>query len=93
MTPDDGLAPGDRYALAKPGEVYAVYVPEASPDDEGISLQVLPGNYSVHWYDPVEGGALQTGSVARVAGDDIVSIGAPPPGPDGKDWVALVRVE
>ena len=94
MAPNDGLAPGDRYVLAKPGEIYAVYVPEASPDDEGVSLQVLPGSYSVHWYDPSEGGALQTGSVAQVvheAGDGAVSIGAPPPGPDGKDWVALVR--
>ena len=33
------------------------------------------------------------GGVARVAGDGVVSISAPPPGPDGKDWVALVRAE
>jgi len=79
--------------LAKPGKRYAVYVPETSPDDENVSLNILAGAYSVHWYDPTEGGALQTGSVAHVAGDGAVSIGAPPPGPDGKDWVALVRAK
>lgn len=91
MTPDDGLAPGDRYALAKPGEIYAVYVPEGSPDEE-VLLQVLPGLYLVHWYDPAEGGAPQTSGVAQSAEEGVVSIGAPPSGPDGKDWVALVQV-
>ena len=90
MTPNDGLAPGDRYVLAQPGKAYAIY----APDNLEVSLRMPPGAWSVHWYDPSEGGALQTGSVARVvreAGDGAVSIGAPPPGPDGKDWVALVR--
>ena len=82
--PDPG--PG-VFALGKVGEVYALYLPPGSP----ASL-ALPGRgrYTVRWYDPREGGALQAGSVATVtATGAAVSLGSPPR-PDG-DWVILLR--
>ena len=88
MTPDDGLASGDTYVLAKKGEVYAVYLPEGGE----VELDLEGGEkvYTVHWYNPRSGGSLQTGSVAQVQGDGDVSLGVPPTN-DGSDWVALVR--
>jgi hypothetical protein len=46
--------------------------------------------FTVHWYDPRNGGALQRGSVASVEGKGPQSIGFPP-NEIGKDWVVLVR--
>jgi len=73
------------YALADEGRAYAVYLP-----DGGETKAALPdGEFTVHWYDPRNGGGLQTGAVAEVSGGK-PSIGLPPSEPD-KDWVALIR--
>lgn len=89
MSPNDGLASGNSYVLARPGEVYAVYIPEA------VEIEVDLGgdmkDYTVHWYNPRTGGSLQTGSLAQVTGGNgDVSIGAPQAA-DGEDWIALIR--
>lgn len=83
MAPSDGLT-SSGWCLAKAGQVYAVYLPNGG----SANLQVASGNYSVQWYNPRAGGALQNGSVTSVSGPATVSIGAPP---SGNDWVALVK--
>jgi len=87
MSPDSSLASrAEARVLAKPGQVYAVQLPKGGE----VSLKLEPGGYSVRWFNPRAGGALQTGAVATVNGPGVVSLGRPPAEPD-KDWVALVR--
>lgn len=96
MTSHDGLAGGGAYVLARPGEIYAVYLPRGG--EAQLELGRDGAAYTVHWYDPRAGGPLQRGSVAEVRAATgavpraaaRVSLGRPPAG-DG-DWVALVRV-
>ncbi|MDX1531960.1 MAG: putative collagen-binding domain-containing protein, partial [Rhodothermales bacterium] len=82
----DGLtAATDDHVLAKAGAVYAVYLP-----DGGTTTITLPsGDYAVRWFDPRDGGALQTGSVADVSGGGSPSIGQPPSDPTS-DWAVLL---
>ena len=86
MWPANELAQ-DRsaYVLAAEGAVYAVYLPNG-----GETKVALPdGEHTVRWYDPRNGGALQTGTAAEVPGGK-PSIGLPPSDAD-KDWVAVIR--
>jgi hypothetical protein len=77
------------FGFAKPGHIYAVYLP---PSFEATAEVWLPAaEYTVRWYDPRSGGTLQAGSVTRVAGPGFRSLGAPP-GDSGDDWVALVEL-
>jgi hypothetical protein len=77
-----------RYALAKPGELYLVYVPTGGAGD--IDLSAVAGTFSVSWFDPRNGGAVKRGSPATIKGGGSVSIGAPPDNPT-QDWLAIVR--
>lgn len=73
------------WCLGKDGEVYAVYLKKG-----GSSNITLPyGNYTVKWYNPRTGGALQNGSVTSVA-LGTVSIGNPPSNVTS-DWVVLIK--
>lgn len=83
----DDLADWRHYVLARPGEVYAVYV--ADGGEVGLRLDEA-GTYSVRWYDPRNGGPLQAGTVEQVSGGRTVSLGRPP-ADDGQDRVVLVR--
>ena len=83
MESADGLLAGaDGYVFAKPGEVYAVYL----PDGDAASLALPAGTFAVQWYSPRDGGALQPGPT--VEGGGARALGAPPSA--GADWVALV---
>ena len=73
------------FCFAKPGEVYAVYL----PDGGTTQLKLPAGAYAVRWYDPRSGGVLQLGTVARMTGPGNRAIGMPPADPQD-DWVALV---
>ena len=79
----------DDYCFAKPGQIYAIYLPA------GGSTKLDLGNHSrsfiVQWFNPRAGGALRTGSVRTVKGPGRVGIGQPPED-KGKDWVALVQL-
>jgi hypothetical protein len=77
-----------RYCLAKAGEVYVVYLPNGG--EVKLDLDDQAGSYSVAWYNPREGGELESGSVKRVTGKQEVGLGKPP-GEEKKDWVVLVR--
>jgi hypothetical protein len=100
MEPEHGLVNvKDAYCFRKPGEVYAVYLPErdgaARPKagDYTLDLTEAEGDFKVEWFDPSKGGDLSTGSVATATGGGVVDLGLPPEntGETGQDWVVLVR--
>jgi len=68
--PHDELVSGGAYCLAKPGEIYAVYLPqrpicgnhEAYEYDKEcgeVTLKLEPGNYKAHWFDAFTGETIQ----------------------------------
>ena len=77
-----------KWALAKRGELYLVYLPTGGPAD--LDLSGVSGRFSVNWFDPEHGGALTRGPVMTVTGGGHASLGAPPGRPGG-DWLAVVR--
>ena len=89
MTSADGLTPDTTdYVFAQPGAVYAVYLPTGG--EATLDLSDGEGAFAVQWFDPRNGGALQTGDVTDVQAGPDVALGRPPSEPD-QDWVALVR--
>ncbi len=54
LTPDSS-----DFVFAKPGEVYAVYLPDGRPAE--LDLTGATGEFEVKWYDPRFGGELQEG--------------------------------
>lgn len=75
------------YCFANPGHTYVVYL------TEGIARDLLleaTSTFTVHWFDPRNGGKLQLGSIKEMTGGVASSLGTSPSDPD-KDWVVLVR--
>ncbi|MFK7740127.1 MAG: DUF5060 domain-containing protein [Planctomycetota bacterium] len=73
------------------GDQWVVYVENAASAVTLDLSSAAAGSYEVWWYDPRQGGALQSGSVAAVAGGaNAASLGAAPGSPSS-DWVMLVR--
>ncbi len=85
---DDLVTTPDSYCFAKPGTIYAVYFHRT--DDALIDLQDNDGSFTVRWYNPLDGGQLQTGSIQTITGPGPRSLGTPPPTESPQDWVALV---
>ena len=84
MAPDNDSATRAALVLAKPSEVYAVYLPNG-----GTTQLTLPdGTYSVSWYNPRTGGNLESGGT--VSGPGARPIG-PPPSEPREDWAVLLR--
>ena len=77
-----------RYCLAKPGEIYLVYLPHGG--SHSVNLTNVKGEFTVEWFNPRSGGALATGSVKTATGGTSVPLGEPPADAD-KDWLAVVR--
>lgn len=88
----------NAWVLAKDKSFYVLYSKDAS---KGVHLKLPgePANYSVHWYDPRNGGELQLGSVTQLIQDKPFQhfwirhqqdLGQPPNSPN-KDWVILVK--
>ena len=89
MTSSDNLTSSDNnYCFAKPGRIYAVYLPEGGTTD--LVLAGCKGEFTVKWYNPREGGELLDGSVKTFSGLGSHPIGMPP-SDQGKDWLALIR--
>jgi hypothetical protein len=88
MDPADALTSGaDAYALALQGLSYLVYVPSGGM--VSLNLTSVGGSFDVRWFDPRNGGPLQTGDVNRIPGGTIAALGSPP-NSTSSDWVALV---
>jgi hypothetical protein len=78
-----------KFCFAKPGAIYCVYLPSGGVHDLDLSGQT--GTFSVKWFDPRNGGALQNGGTMQVTGGTSVSLGDPPSSAPTSDWVVLVR--
>jgi hypothetical protein len=85
---DELTKANDDYCFAKPGYVYAVYLPDGGTTE----VYLAAAKYKVRWYNPRSGGRLQAGSTTEMSGPGYRSIGLPPADPK-RDWVALVRLE
>jgi hypothetical protein len=83
---DDAVTNRGAYCLAKPGEVYAIYLPTGGT----TGLELPDGEYAVRWYDPRDGGDLQRGTLTSVRGGGIRSLGEAPRD-TGNDWAVVVR--
>ena len=88
-----GLGEGNSFQLgaqifAKPGEVYAVYLPTASATGE-IDLTTAPGEFSLRWYNPRTGEFA--GDPKPLTGGARVALGPPPADPE-QDWTALIKI-
>ena len=94
MWPANDLIAGERdFVFTKEGEIYAAYLPEASGRTQ---IDVAPGKYTLRWYDPRNGGALQVGDNATVEAGEVrmgndARVQLSPPSHPGQDWVALLE--
>lgn len=75
-----------RYCFAKQNEIYLVYLP--SGGDCTLDLAHTAGDFSIHWFNPREGGALQQGAARELRGGQPDAFAAPS---QGKDWLAIIR--
>jgi hypothetical protein len=72
------------YCYQKPGEIYAVYLPEKNQKDSSkpvaasIDLSATQNTFQVQWFDPLKGGQMQDGSVKTIKGGGETSLGFPP---------------
>jgi hypothetical protein len=83
---DRRLGGENGYVFSDGLEVFAVYLKDGGT---GATLDLPDGTFDVQWFDPRNGGSLQTGSIAQVEGGANRAIGGPPTN-SGQDWVALV---
>jgi hypothetical protein len=86
----DALADNPRhgnsaYCLAKPGEVYLVYLPEGGSTQ--LDLSGAGGTFTVQWFNPRQGGPLSPASPPAAAGGGAHTLAAP----STDDWLAVVR--
>lgn len=75
------------YVLAQDNVIYAVYLPEYKKTK--LNLTKCSGKFSVAWFNPRNGGVLQTGNVKTLVGSKKSSIGKPPT--TQGDWVAVIK--
>ncbi len=86
MSNSDALT-GDGHCLAG-SEHFVVYLENGGSTT--LDLSGVTGTFDVRWFDPRNGGALQSGNVAQVSGGGTQSLGTPPNATNA-DWVVLVR--
>lgn len=79
----------ERFCLAKLGALYLVYLPHGGSTE--LDLGDARGAFTVNWFNPRAGGALQQGSVHTIQGGGKAPLGQPPSDAD-KDWLAVVRI-
>jgi hypothetical protein len=83
----------DAFCYRKVNEIYAVYLAKARTTPK-LDLSEAQGEFSVQWYNPLEGGELQAGSITTIKGGGISSLGNTPksatPSPN-QDWIVLLK--
>ncbi len=73
--------------FAKPGEIYAVYLP--SGEQTGmLNLLKAPGKFTLRWYNPRTGESMPGSK--KIEGGQLVSLGTPPADPKD-DWAVLIK--
>jgi hypothetical protein len=77
-----------RYCLAKPGEIYVIYLPHGGSCE--LDLTGVAGSFLVGWYDPRNGGSVIPGNPPEIRAGGKVKLG-PPPTQEKEDWVITVR--
>jgi hypothetical protein len=77
-----------KYCLAKPGELYLVYLAKGGTTD--LDLGAATGSFTVRWFNPRTGGALQDGAIKSVNGGGKAALGTPP-ADASEDWLAVIR--
>jgi hypothetical protein len=77
-----------RYCLAAPGELYLVYLPQGGSCE--LDLSGAQGEFTLQWFNPREGGELQSGSLDSLPGGRTASLGMPPHDVE-EDWLILVK--
>jgi hypothetical protein len=77
-----------RYCFAAPKEIYLVYLPTGGSCE--LDMTKASGDFQVRWFNPREGGELQTGSKEQLSGGGKRAIGRPPQNP-GRDWLVVIR--
>jgi len=91
MSLDDLVTNGVKaYCFAKPGQIYAIYTQQVKNLTIDLSAEQQESTFSVQWYNPRSGGALQQGSATVVTGGHKVSLGAPP-SDIASDWTILLK--
>ncbi len=78
--PHDELVNAGNYCLAKPGDIYAAYLPKGG----AVTIRLLPGNYEAAWFSPITG---EWFSPSPIAG----TLWTSPAAPSANDWALLVR--
>jgi hypothetical protein len=88
--PHDELVNHGAYCLAKPGEIYAVYLPNPGRFGEGqvstnnVTVKIEPGTYSAKWFNAFTG---ETVPLPVVQGGEWTS----PDAPGWLDWALLLQ--
>ncbi len=77
------------YCFSKKGGPYVIYL-RSGKERPRLDLRGEKGSFSVAWFNPREGGALEKGSLGKVTGGGKVDVGSPP-ADAGKDWAVLLR--
>lgn len=80
------------YCFAKEGEVYLIYLPKNKKGQ--IDFSDVTGDFSIDWYNPLEGGSLAKGSIVQISGGQQQMVGTPPKQfihSDTNDLVVLIR--
>ncbi len=78
------------YCLAKPGEVYVIYLPAGT---KTATLQLDDNHsYNIKWFNPRYADKMRQGNPSTIAGKGLVPAGHPPSDPD-KDWVVVFQKE
>ena len=90
MGPEHGLVNlKDAYCFRKQNKVYAVYMPDIGKYT--IDLTEANGEFALLWFDPLQGGELQEGSITALNGGSVQDLGNPPKMEADQDWVALLK--
>jgi hypothetical protein len=78
--PHDELVDGKNYCLAKPREIYAVYLPHGGK----VTVKLEPGTYTACWFSALSGEEIP---LPAANGPSWTS----PEAPDKNDWALLLR--
>ncbi|MHC4544361.1 MAG: DUF5060 domain-containing protein, partial [Planctomycetota bacterium] len=87
---DELTSAKDDYCFAKPGQIYAVYLPAGGTTNLDVGSK--SATFTVQWYNPRSGGPLRTGTIRTISGPGFVAIGHPPQD-NNKDWVVLIKLK